>query len=139
MTRMSMIAFAGALAIAAAACGDGGPLSKGGSPSVRITSPADGAEVSSPVTVTMEATGFTIKPAGEVSEGTGHFHVIVDVGCVEEGKTIPNGENYIHLGKAQKQVELNLTPGPHELCLQAGDGVHTALNLTDIITITVTE
>ncbi|WP_114594048.1 DUF4399 domain-containing protein [Euzebya pacifica] len=34
-------------------------------------------------------------------------------------------------------AELELEPGEHTLCLQDGDGEHTALDLTDEITVTV--
>lgn len=109
-------------------------------PSVEITAPADGAQVTSPVTVEMAATGVVIEPAGEVREGAGHFHVMVDVGCVTPGETIPGDvEGYNHYGQAQTTAELDLTPGEHTLCLQLGDGAHTALGLADTITVTVVE
>lgn len=108
--------------------------------SVSFASPEDGAEVTSPVTVEMEAEGITIEPAGEVREGAGHFHVMVDVGCVERGETIPGDtEGYHHFGKAQTEAELELEPGEHTLCLQVGDGAHTALDLTHEIAVTVVE
>lgn len=105
--------------------------------SVRFVEPADGATVSSPVTVRMEATGLQIEPAGAIREGTGHFHVIVDDRCSTPGQIVPNDDTHIHYGKGQQEAQLDLPPGQHTLCLQAADGVHTALNLTDEITITV--
>lgn len=106
--------------------------------SVEIVSPADGDTVTSPVTVAMEATGIEIEPAGEVSDGAGHFHLMVDVGCVTPGEVIPGDtEGYNHFGKGQTETELELEPGEHTICLQVGDGVHTALDVTHEITITV--
>jgi hypothetical protein len=107
------------------------------SPDVTFAAPADGATVTSPVAVTMTATNFTVEPAGDVHPGAGHLHVMVDVGCVATGTVIPKDDAHVHLGKAQLTTDLVLTPGPHKLCLQAGDGAHTALDITDEIEITV--
>jgi hypothetical protein len=85
----------------------------------------------------MTATNFTIEPAGDVHAGAGHFHVMVDVGCLAPGTVVPKDASHVHLGKAQLSTEIVLTPGPHKLCLQAGDGAHTALPITDEISITV--
>lgn len=124
----------------AAACGDddtASPATPTG-PSVRITAPADGATVTSPVKVNMSATGFVVEPAGEVRDGAGHFHLLVDVGCLQPGTPIPlETPGYHHFGKAQTEAELELAPGEHEICLQAGNGAHIALDLTDTITIEV--
>lgn len=106
--------------------------------SVEIVSPGDGEVVSSPVTFEMSATGIEIEPAGEVNDAAGHFHLMVDVGCVTPGEVIPGDtEGYNHFGKAQTETELELEPGEHTVCLQVGDGVHTALDVTHEITITV--
>jgi len=106
--------------------------------SVQITSPADKATVTSPIKIVMAATGFAIEPAGPPRDGAGHFHVMVDVGCVSPGAPIPVGATgFNHFGKAQTETELTLEPGEHRLCLQAGDGTHVALGLTDEISVVV--
>jgi hypothetical protein len=106
-------------------------------PSVSFTEPADGATVASPVKVKMQATNFTIEPAGEVKPGAGHFHITVDDGCVTPGQVIPMDDKHLHYGKAQTEAELMLSPGSHNLCLQVGDGAHTALDLSETISVTV--
>ena len=108
-------------------------------PSVQIVSPSDGAEVTSPVKFQMAAANYTIEPAGEVKDNHGHFHLLVDTGCMDEGEVIPGTAGYNHYGKGQFEAELELEPGEHTVCLQVGDGVHAATTLTDEITITVTE
>jgi hypothetical protein len=115
--------------------GDAAP----GEQSVAFGGIEDGAEVTSPVAVDFEAEGFTIEPAGDgaITEGAGHMHVMVDTGCVEVGQVIPSDEQHLHFGDGSTSAELELEPGEHTLCLQAGDGAHTALDLTDEITITV--
>ena len=107
------------------------------SPIVRFVSPKDGATVSSPVTVRMNAINYTIEEAGEVRENSGHFHIMVNQDCVQEGEIIPGTEGYNHYGKAQLETELELEPGEHKLCLQVGDGLHAATTLIQEITITV--
>jgi Domain of unknown function (DUF4399) len=126
------------LLLLAASCGGGDDGEDAGdSVSVSIASPEDGATVASTFPVAMEATGFTIGPAGEVAEGSGHFHLIVDAGCSAAGETIPADETHVHLDDGASETELTLPAGEHRLCLQAGDGQHTALDLTDAITVTV--
>ena len=115
-----------------AACGD----SDGGR-SATVVAPEDGARVAGVIAVSMAAEGVTIEPAGEVRDGAGHFHVLVDVGCVGQGDTIPGGSGYNHFGKAQTETVLCLGPGEHSLCLQVGDGQHTAFDVTDEITVNV--
>lgn len=111
--------------------------SGGGGASVSIDSPEDGATVQSPVQVQVAADGFTVEPAGEAREGAGHLHLMVDTGCLAPGETIPEDESHRHFADGTTQTELDLPAGEHTLCLQAGDGVHTALDLTDEITVTV--
>jgi len=104
---------------------------------VKFLEPADGAKVTGKVNVKMEAIGFTIEPAGEVKAGAGHFHIIVDGDCVAPGQVIPKDDKNLHYGMAQTEAELTLGAGSHTLCLQAGDGAHSALDLTHKITVEV--
>lgn len=107
------------------------------SPSVAFLAPAGGATVTSPVALTLAAYNFTIEPAGAVADGRGHLHVMVDVPCIEPGQPIPKDDQHVHLGQGQTTTELTLAAGEHTLCLQAGDGAHTALPITREITFTV--
>ncbi|MEX2659356.1 MAG: DUF4399 domain-containing protein [Acidimicrobiales bacterium] len=97
----------------------------------------EGESVASPLTVTMAAKGVTIEPAGEVIEGAGHFHVMVDTDCVKTGEVIPNDEGHLHFGDGSTTAELTLPPGEHSLCLQLGDGAHAALAPTHTVKVTV--
>lgn len=122
------------LVLALAACsGDDAEES-----SVSFGNVSHGDTVSSPLTVEFETAGdFTIEEAGEINENAGHMHVMVDVDCVAVGEVIPSDDNHIHFGDGSTSADLDLEPGEHTLCLQAGDGEHTALDLTDEITVTV--
>lgn len=93
----------------------------------RFTDIDHGDTVTSPFTVGMEADGIEIVPAGSATRGEGHFHILVDRPCVAGGSVIPEGDGYFHLDDGASQVELELEPGEHSLCLQVGDGAHTAV------------
>jgi hypothetical protein len=127
-----------AAVVAAAGCGDDADDAGDGA-SVTVVSPEDGATVESPVTLEMAAENFVIEPAGEVREGAGHLHAMIDVPCVESGEVIPSDDEHIHYGDASTSDTLELEPGEYTVCVQAGDGVHTALDLTDTVTFTVSE
>ncbi|WP_081655507.1 DUF4399 domain-containing protein [Halopiger goleimassiliensis] len=109
--------------------------------SIEFVQPEDGDESSSPVQIEAAVEGFELASVEEddVEDGTGHLHVIVDEGCIEPEYTIPQEEGYHHLSEGETEIELDLEPGEHDLCLQAGDGLHDAYDLTDEITIEVTD
>lgn len=105
--------------------------------SVYFLSPLDGETVTRPVTARFGYEGLTVEPSGEPRDGAGHLHVLVDVPCAEPGSTIATDDASIHLGDGRTEAALDLAPGEHELCLQAGDGAHRALDVTDEIGIAV--
>jgi hypothetical protein len=104
---------------------------------VSFVSPADGEHIAGVVNVTMAAEGVTIEPAGEVHDGAGHFHVIADRGCLAVGESIVKDADHVHFGGGQSEGMIYLEPGYHELCLQVGDGVHLASELTATVTVDV--
>ena len=99
--------------------------------------PSDGAQLAGGVPVTMSADGIVIEPAGEVVDGAGHFHVIADGGCVDAGSAIARDADHVHFGSGADVGTIYLEPGRHSLCLQVGDGVHTATEATDQVEIEV--
>ncbi len=105
--------------------------------SAAFAEPVDGASMAGGVALEMTAHGVTIEEAGEVHEGAGHFHVIADAGCVAEGESIVRDADHVHFGAGQSEGMIYLEPGTHELCLQVGNGVHLALDITDSVTIDV--
>ncbi len=84
----------------------------------------DGDTVASPVIIEMGVRGMTVEPAGKLSEGKGHHHLIIDGSFVEKGQMVPKDETHLHFGKGQTTDTLKLSPGPHLLTLQFGDGMH---------------
>jgi len=116
------------------------PSSGAEGPRVFFTEPTDKTTVTSPVKVTMGTGNFTVEPAGTVRDGAGHLHIMVDTDCVTAGKIVPKDDTHLHYGKGQMETQLQLSSGPHTLCLQAADGAHVALSgdgLTEKITIVV--
>ena len=90
----------------------------------------------------MAATGLVIEPSGEVNDGAGHFHILVDTDFIPAGEVIPTDERHLHYGKGQTAVSVELAPGEHTLRLQFADGLHTALEgdqYRDTITVVVEE
>ena len=133
--RAKNLVLLGAVLLALTGCGGGEDA--GGSASSSFAAPADGDTVSSPVPVEMAAEGFEVAPAEGATEGQGHFHIMVDTDCVAEGETVPSDETHLHFGDGSTSTEVELEPGEHTLCLQAGDATHSAFGATDEITITV--
>jgi hypothetical protein len=114
--------------------------SSAATPAVRFVTPLDGATVPAKFAVTMAATGLTVEPAGEIKNGAGHFHILVDTDFVEAGEVIVNDTQHLHYGKGQYTTTLNLEPGEHVLRLQFANGAHIALDgpaYRDEITVTV--
>lgn len=85
---------------------------------------ANGAVVSSPVKVVFGLAGMGVAPAGIEKAGTGHHHLLVDVGEWDANTPLPANENFRHFGAGQTEVSLDLKPGPHTLQLVLGDQNH---------------
>lgn len=87
--------------------------------------------------------GLKVAPAGTVTPGTGHFHLLIDtppLTAAELRNPIPNDKNHIHFGQGQTQTNLTLPSGNHTLQLVMGDGVHKVHNppiISEVITINV--
>lgn len=94
--------------------------------------------LTSPVHVVMTVTGKTVQPAGEVIEGSGHHHIIIDGEPIAEGEVVPADDKHIHFGAGQTETDVELTPGEHTLTLQFANGAHQSYGADWSKTITVT-
>ncbi|MCA9533056.1 MAG: DUF4399 domain-containing protein [Myxococcales bacterium] len=103
------------------------------SPDARVffVSPSDGATVVGElvdgkvsVHVEMGAEQLRVMPAGELADGAGHHHIIIDGDPVPRGEAVPANESHIHYGRGQTEADLQLSAGPHTLRLQFADGAH---------------
>jgi len=108
---------------------------------VYFLSPANGATVSSPVTIRFGLRGMGVAPAGVTNPNTGHHHLLVDVDTLPpDNLPIPNDANHRHFGLGQTETELTLPPGQHTLQLVLGDALHIPHQppvVSEKITITV--
>jgi hypothetical protein len=92
---------------------------------VYIQSPADGAELTSPVLVRFGLRGMGVAPAGLTAANTGHHHLLIDVDELPpEGLPLPSTDNVRHFGGGQTETEITLPPGEHTLQLVLGDALH---------------
>ncbi len=101
-------------------------------------SPADGATVGTTFKVVMGIEGMTVEPAGEVKEGFGHHHILINQAMWPEGEIIPPSDTTIHYGKGQTDTELTLEPGDYTISLQFADGVHRSYGESMAASIKVT-
>ena len=158
-SRLGLHPVVATFALIAAACGGSAPEPEAQAPAadashtehapgaarVFFMQPTNGATVKSPVQFVFGSEQVTIAavPAGEVTtvrEGTGHFHLGVDTGCLPTGEVIPKANPWIHFGDGKNTIEMQLTPGPHPFAVQAGDDKHaTIAGLCETIEVTVTE
>ena len=116
-------------------------LGQTGHATVKIVSPANGATLSGPVKVVLQATGVEIVPATVERPGTGHHHLFVDHDLTPVDDTIPRGvTGILHLGRGQTEFVLDsLKPGPHRVIAVVGNWKHIPLNplVVDTVRFTV--
>ncbi|KND57574.1 ATPase component of ABC transporters with duplicated ATPase domain [Candidatus Paraburkholderia schumanniana] len=77
---------------------------------VYFIAPKDGATVTSPVHVKFGVDGMSVAPAGTMTEGTDHHHLLIDGKPVPQGTVIPANETTLHYGKAQTEADVKLPP-----------------------------
>ncbi|MBB5408013.1 hypothetical protein HDG34_001945 [Paraburkholderia sp. HC6.4b] len=104
---------------------------------VTFVQPADGATVTNPVHVVFGLDGMKIAPAGTLTDGTGHHHLLIDGKPLPKGEVVPATDKSLHFGKGQTEADLTLPPGDHTLTLQFGDGEHRSYGPEMSKTITV--
>lgn len=92
--------------------------------SIDFISPKNGDVVPTTFIVKMAVTGMKVAPAGEIVEGTGHHHLLINTSDISEGQVIPNDTQHKHFGKGQTETEVSLQPGKYKLTLQFADGAH---------------
>ena len=107
---------------------------------VYFIAPADGAVVSSPVTVKFGLRGMGVAPAGLDHPHTGHHHLLIDAPEVDMGLPLPKTEQIRHFGGGQTEAAVELAPGAHTLQLLLGDYLHIPHDppvASETVTITV--
>ena len=135
--RMIFLALCAA-ALTACATGPNGNQPPAGSEGVYFIAPADGATVQSPFAVKFGLKGMEIKPVGDITPGTGHHHLLINLMSHPEGEVIPVDDQHLHFGQGQTEAQVKLPPGTYKLTLQFGDGFHLSMGKDMSATITVT-
>ena len=138
MTRMLACLFLASIAVLPATAQEQSLAPAGAS--VTILEPANGATVSSPVTVKFGITGMDLAPAGTDKPNSGHHHLLIDAPLADPKGPIPADAHNKHFGKAQTEATIELTPGTHTLQLVLGDKNHVPFSpsvQSEVITITV--
>lgn len=92
--------------------------------SVEFIEPKDGDTVPTTFTVKFKVTGMRVAPAGDMTEGTGHHHLLIDARDIDTGVVIPNDNQHKHFGKGQTESQVFLQPGRYRLTMQFADGAH---------------
>jgi hypothetical protein len=93
---------------------------------VFFAEPKDGASVAQEFKVVMGVNGMQVRPLGDMSENTGHHHLLINAEDVPAGSVVPvdKPEQYKHFGKGQTETTVKLPPGKYKLTLQFADGAH---------------
>lgn len=92
--------------------------------SVSFIEPVNNAVVRSPFKAKFAVEGMNVRPAGDMSSETGHFHILINREGMDEGEPIPFDEKHIHFGRGQTETFLNVPAGRYRLTLQFADGAH---------------
>lgn len=117
-------------------------------PSARVffVAPTDGATITGPlengavsIKVQMGAENVAVKPAGALEAGSGHHHVLIDVGAMPAGTVVPKDETHLHFGQGETEAMIRVPAGAHKLTLQLADGIHRSYGeaLSSTISVTV--
>jgi hypothetical protein len=99
-----------------------------GEASLTIMSPEDGAKVKgNVVTLDLDVDGIQIvRPNGDTSGDTGHYHVFIDKAPVAPGQVIPKEPGVVHSAEDPLKIP-GLTVGTHQLTAVLGDGAHARI------------
>jgi hypothetical protein len=97
----------------------------GGGKKVYFGNLEDGSNVESPFKVEMKAENLIVEPATlGVTDGHGHFHIVLDAPLSSPAEPMPKDEKHIHYGDGQTSTILDLPVGQHTLILQFAKGDH---------------
>jgi VCBS repeat-containing protein len=122
----SILAAAFALSVVAVECSNNASAGGGGGDTVSISSPAAGAKVSEPFTLTLSSN----QALGDPSTGDDHVHLCFDGASCDSG-------SYQHVYSNTAQVQ-GLSPGQHTIEASLRHADHSAVGPTATITVTVT-
>ncbi len=139
MLKSFMVALALTAAVATAAHAQDASKSAADA-KVMILEPANGATVSSPVTIKFGLKGMDVSPAGTEKANAGHHHLLINTKLADPKVGIPADDKHKHYGKGQTEDVVTLPAGTHTLQLVLADHnhvPHSPIVQSEVITITV--
>jgi hypothetical protein len=108
---------------------------------VQIVEPANGSTVEGPVITVRLQTDVPIAVAGDMTPGTGHHHLFLNMDISPTGEPIPSVPGAIvHMGDGSSEFTFDaVSPGQHRLIAVVADGAHVPLQplVVDTVTFTV--
>lgn len=97
-------------------------------PEIYLRAPRDGATVPTTFAVEFGLRNFGVAPAGVNLNGTGHFHVLINVEPPAIGAVIPADSLHRHFGGGQIETTLTLAPGRYTLRAVLADHEHKVIS-----------
>lgn len=84
----------------------------------------EGDTLTNPAIIEFGVEGMTVEPAGELKEGFGHHHLLINEAVIPTSEIVPANETNIHYGGGQTVDTLDLPTGNVQLTMQFADGLH---------------
>lgn len=97
-------------------------------PEIYLRTPQDGAVVPTTFRVEFGLRNYGVAPAGVNLNGTGHFHILINVDAPAVGTVIPADSLHRHFGGGQIETTLTLAPGTYTLRAVLADHEHKVIS-----------
>lgn len=97
-------------------------------PEIHFHSPKTGATVPTTFPLAFGLRNYGVAPAGINLNGTGHFHILINVESPAPGVMIPVDSLHRHFGGGQIETSLTLEPGTYTLRLVLADHEHKVIS-----------
>jgi hypothetical protein len=97
-------------------------------PEIYLRAPRDGATVATTFPVEFGLRNYGVAPAGVNLNGTGHFHILINVEPPADGVMIPADSLHRHFGAGQIETTLTLAPGTYTLRAVLADHEHKVIS-----------
>ena len=97
-------------------------------PEIYLRAPQNNAVVPATFTVEFGLRNYGVAPVGVNLNGTGHFHILINVDAPPVGTIIPADSLHRHYGGGQIETTLTLAPGTYTLRAVLADHEHKVIS-----------
>lgn len=97
-------------------------------PEIYLRAPQNNAVVGPSFAVEFGLRNYSVAPAGVNINGTGHFHILINVEAPAVGEVIPADSLHRHFGGGQIETTLELSPGTYVLRAVLADHEHKVIS-----------